>query len=885
MNQTTTCPYCGVGCGIQATVEQQRIIAVSGDSEHPANRGRLCVKGSALHETSGPEDRLLQPRVDGQEVDWAQALDTVSQRLGRIIDRDGPGAVAMYLSGQLLTEDYYVANKLMKGFIGSSHVDTNSRLCMSSTVAGYKRAFGGDLMPCSYDDIDEAELMLLVGSNAAWNHPVLFQRIVAARVANPNLRVVLIDPRRTATAEIADLHLALKPGADGLIFNALLAELVRRGRIDRDYIEQHTQGFEAAWEAACASAPNLTVVARQAAVPLAALQQLADWFCDTEKTLTLFSQGINQSSSGTDKVNAIINCHLASGRIGRPGMGPFSLTGQPNAMGGREVGGLANQLAAHMDFSSSDNIERVARFWKAPNMARQEGFKAVEMFEAIECGEIKAVWIMATNPLVSLPDANRVRQALAQCELVIVSECMAATDTLALADIALPATTWGEKNGTVTNSERRISRQRGLVPPPGQARHDWWIICELAKRLGHGEAFSYASPAEIFREHARLSGFENLGSRGFDIGTLADLSDAEYDALQPIQWPVNNQAPEGTTRLFADGRFFTPSGRARLLPIAPQPPHQQPVPEYPLLVNSGRIRDQWHTMTRTGRAARLLQHHAEPFIEMHPQDARQYGVTHLQLAELYNDLGRYRGRVRVSDRLRPGEVFIPMHWNRQFTGRGCSGSLFQAVVDPVSGQPESKQGRAALRPLPMRWEARLLVRQPLTLRQLSAAGEWWTRVPLEHCISYRLAGSRPVADWQGWCEALPGSPSLWLNDPSRGRYRAAGISEGRLEWVLLVAPDHQLPDLAWLDAQFAAPVDLETRRQLLSAQAPGRQITGPVVCSCFQVREPEIIDAIAAGADTAVTLGNRLKCGTNCGSCLPELKALVDAHTYRAKSA
>lgn len=885
MNQTTTCPYCGVGCGIQATVEQQRIIAVSGDSEHPANRGRLCVKGSALHETSGPEDRLLQPRVDGQEVDWAQALDTVSQRLGRIIDRDGPGAVAMYLSGQLLTEDYYVANKLMKGFIGSSHVDTNSRLCMSSTVAGYKRAFGGDLMPCSYDDIDEAELMLLVGSNAAWNHPVLFQRIVAARVANPNLRVVLIDPRRTATAEIADLHLALKPGADGLIFNALLAELVRRGRIDRDYIEQHTQGFEAAWEAACASAPNLTVVARQAAVPLAALQQLADWFCDTEKTLTLFSQGINQSSSGTDKVNAIINCHLASGRIGRPGMGPFSLTGQPNAMGGREVGGLANQLAAHMDFSSSDNIERVARFWKAPNMARQEGFKAVEMFEAIECGEIKAVWIMATNPLVSLPDANRVRQALAQCELVIVSECMAATDTLALADIALPATTWGEKNGTVTNSERRISRQRGLVPPPGQARHDWWIICELAKRLGHGEAFSYASPAEIFREHARLSGFENLGSRGFDIGTLADLSDAEYDALQPIQWPVNNQAPEGTTRLFADGRFFTPSGRARLLPIAPQPPHQQPVPEYPLLVNSGRIRDQWHTMTRTGRAARLLQHHAEPFIEMHPQDARQYGVTHLQLAELYNDLGRYRGRVRVSDRLRPGEVFIPMHWNRQFTGRGCSGSLFQAVVDPVSGQPESKQGRAALRPLPMRWEARLLVRQPLTLQQLSAAGEWWTRVPLEHCVSYRLAGSRPVADWQGWCEALPGSPSLWLNDPSRGRYRAAGISEGRLEWVLLVAPDHQLPDLAWLDAQFAAPVDLETRRQLLSAQAPGRQITGPVVCSCFQVREPEIIDAIAAGADTAVTLGNRLKCGTNCGSCLPELKALVDAHNYRAKSA
>lgn len=885
MNQTTTCPYCGVGCGVRVQVEQDRIIAVSGDPEHPANHGRLCVKGSALHETAGPDDRLLHPRVDGTEVDWTQALDTVSQRLGQIIEDHGPGAVAMYLSGQLLTEDYYVANKLMKGFIGSSHVDTNSRLCMSSTVAGYKRAFGGDLMPCSYEDIDEAELMLLVGSNAAWNHPVLLQRMVAAKAARPDLKIVLIDPRRTATAEIADLHLSLKPGSDALIFNALLAQLVTRGRVSQDYITDHTEGFTEACRAACASAPDLVQVAQQADIPLADLQQLADWFCDTERTLTLFSQGINQSSSGTDKVNAIINCHLATGRIGRPGMGPFSLTGQPNAMGGREVGGLANQLAAHMDFSSADNIERVASFWNAPNMARQEGLKAVDLFDAIERGEIKAVWIMATNPVVSLPDADRVRRALQQCPLVIVSECMAATDTLALADIALPATTWGEKNGTVTNSERRISRQRGLVQAPGQARHDWWALCEVAKRLGHGRAFSYRSPADIFREHARLSGFDNQGRRGFDISALAELSDAEYDALQPVQWPVNARAPEGTPRLFTDGQFFTPSGKARMLPVEPKPPQQLPGPEYPLQVNSGRIRDQWHTMTRTGRSARLLLHHAEPFIEVHPADARHHGLAHLQLAELHNDLGSYLGRVLITEHMRQGEVFIPMHWSGQFTLRACSGSLFAPVVDPFSGQPESKQGRAALRPLPIRWEARLLVHRPLDQRQLSARGLWWTRVPLSQCTSYRLADARVVSDWQSWCEDLVGTPSLWLDDPGNGRYRAAGIRNGRLEWILLVEPDHQLPDLEWLDAQFAGPVDTETRRQLLSAKAPGEPVTGPVICSCFQVREPDIIATIGSGARSAGELGDQLKCGTNCGSCLPELKALVKIHASSAQSA
>ncbi|MBV1786694.1 molybdopterin-dependent oxidoreductase [Marinobacterium sp. D7] len=872
MINNTTCPYCGVGCGVKAEVRDRDIIAVSGDAEHPANFGRLCVKGSALHETTGAKDRLLTPRVNGQQVSWDSALDSVAGRLQRIIERDGPGAVAMYLSGQLLTEDYYVANKLMKGFIGSSHVDTNSRLCMSSTVAGYKRAFGGDLMPCSYEDIDSAELMILVGSNAAWNHPILFQRMVAAKKANPGLRVVVIDPRRTATSDLADLQLSLKPGSDALIFNLLLSELERRNGLDRDYIAAHTEGFDEALASARASAPDIASVALAADLPESDLARLVDWFCGTEKTLTLFSQGINQSSSGTDKVNAIINCHLASGRLGKPGMGPFSLTGQPNAMGGREVGGLANQLAAHMDFASDTNIDRVQRFWQAPNMARSEGYKAVDLFDAIERGEIKAVWIMATNPVVSLPDADRVRRALEQCELVIVSECMAQTDTLELAHIALPATTWGEKSGTVTNSERRISRQRGVIPTPGEARNDWWIISEVAKRLGYADAFDYQTPAQIFREHAALSGFENRGTRGFDISGLSHITDTEYDQLRPIQWPINAETPSGSERLFGDGRFFTPSGRARFLAITPRAPVQQPDANLPLQINTGRIRDQWHTMTRTGRAARLLQHRPEPFIEIHPQDAERFGIGDGEIAELRNELGHYIARATLSEQQRPGEVFIPMHWTRQFSGCAISGSLIASVVDPVSGQPEAKQGRAAIRPLNSGWQARLLVRNPQALPT-----DYWTRVPLEHCTSYRLADAALVDNWEAWClQHLGSTADLQLDDRHEGRYRACGLESGRLNWILLVERDNSLPDLDWLDQQFALDrLDIDRRRQLLAAKAAGAQLCGAVVCSCLQVREPDIRAAIRAGASSAEQLGQQLKCGTNCGSCIPELKALI----------
>jgi len=495
----TTCPYCGVGCGVLASAGADYTVSVRGDPQHPANYGRLCSKGAALGETVDLDGRLLHPEIHGQRVSWETALDHVAAGFCRIIAEHGPDAVAFYVSGQLLTEDYYVANKLMKGFIGSANIDTNSRLCMSSSVAGHKRAFGSDTVPGCYEDLEQAELLVLVGSNTAWCHPVLFQRIRAAKEQHPERKIIVIDPRRTATCDITDLHLPVKSGSDAVLFNGLLTYLFQNGRVDFNYLEAATEGYGQALQAARDSAPSIPVVAAACGLPEEDIARFYQLFARTERVVTVYSQGVNQSSSGTDKVNAIINCHLATGRIGRPGMGPFSVTGQPNAMGGREVGGLANQLAAHMDFDDPQQVDSVRRFWRAPNMATQPGLKAVDMFRAVDEGLIKAIWIMATNPVVSLPDADRVREALRKCELVVVSDCVATTDTTACAQVLLPAAAWGEKDGTVTNSERRISRQRTFLPPPGEAKPDWWMVCEVAKRLEYGEAFSFQSPAQIFR--------------------------------------------------------------------------------------------------------------------------------------------------------------------------------------------------------------------------------------------------------------------------------------------------------------------------------------------------------------------------------------------------
>src|SRR5579871_2907887 len=537
----TTCPYCGVGCGVLATPDGKGGAAITGDGEHPANFGRLCSKGSALGETLALEGRLLYPmiRCKGalERVAWSDALDHVAHRLRHIIARDGPGAVAFYLSGQLLTEDYYVANKLMKGFIGSANVDTNSRLCMASSVAGHRRAFGADTVPGVYEDLDEADLLVLVGSNAAWCHPVLFQRMVANKQRR-GARIVVIDPRKTDTSEDADLFLGVKPGTDTALFSGLLVHLADNGALDRDYIERYTSGFDEALARGRSIAGSVTATALATGLAEPDVAAFFQLFAATPRVVTLYSQGVNQSAQGTDKVNAIINCHLATGRIGKIGASPFSLTGQPNAMGGREVGGLANQLAAHMNFTPPD-IDRVRRFWNAPRIATHEGLKAVQMFEAIARGEIKALWVIGTNPAVSLPDADVVREAMKKLELFVVSENVRSNDTVnAGVHVLLPALAWGEKSGTVTNSERRISRQRSFLPAPGEARPDWWIVGEVAKRLGFASAFDYKSAAAIFREHAALSSFENNGSRDFDIGALTDLSDDAFETMTPVQWPL-----------------------------------------------------------------------------------------------------------------------------------------------------------------------------------------------------------------------------------------------------------------------------------------------------------------------------------------------------------
>ncbi|QOR38102.1 nitrate reductase [Billgrantia diversa] len=913
----TTCPYCGVGCGVLACVEDGEIVDVQGDPEHPANFGRLCVKGSALHETLGNHGRLTRPRVDGVEVDWETALTTIAERLTAVQATHGSQAVAAYLSGQLLTEDYYVANKLFKGFLGTPHLDTNSRLCMASAVAAHKRAFGADAVPCSYEDLEEAELVVLVGSNLAWNHPVLYQRLKVAKQRNPLLRVVVIDPRVTDTCEIADLYLGLKPGSDARLFTGLLAWMAKRNKLDWVYLEAHVQGFDEALAAAREQDAGVEAIAADCDVDAERLETFFYWFASHLHVVTLFSQGINQSSSGTDKGNAIINCHLAGGKIGLPGAGPFSITGQPNAMGGREVGGLANQLAAHMDYDTPGARDRVTRFWaterRVPCLPDGPGHKAVALFEAIERGEVQALWIMATNPAVSLPRADRVRAALEKCPQVIVSECMADADLLAYADIVLPASSWSEKDGTVTNSERRISRQRGILPPPGEARHDWWIVCEVAKRLGFGEAFDYSHPSEIFDEHARLSGFENGERPGesrrlFDISGLVGLDRAAYDALTPIQWPVNAGAPHGTARLFTDGRFATPDGRARMLPVSPRPPAQALDATRPLRLNTGRIRDQWHTMSRTGRAPRLMNHRAEPFIEIAPEDACELGVEEHTLAQLHGAGGSYIGRVRVSRGQRRGEVFVPMHWSRHFSGAALMGELLEAHLDPISGQPESKHGAVALEPLPLGWEATLLVADDLGVAETAWCDEsrYWARIPLGDCQRWQLAGGEPSAcggvegacggvekaerDWLSWLEAELPAPTLWCTDPASGRLRAAGVDEaGRLRWWFMSGAPRELPNLSWLAARFAEAANGEGlapphRRRLLAGCDDGAANQGPVVCSCHQVGQRAILGAIREGDDSVEALGARLACGTQCGSCIPELKSLIEEEKAHASA-
>ncbi|MGB0449221.1 MAG: molybdopterin-dependent oxidoreductase [Porticoccaceae bacterium] len=872
----TTCPYCGVGCGVSATIENDQIIAVSGDRQHPANLGKLCVKGAALDKTMGSQGRLLEPSVDGQAVSWETAIETVADKLNTIREKHGPGAIAFYLSGQLLTEDYYVANKLAKGFIGTGHVDTNSRLCMSSAVAGYKRAFGSDAVPCNYEDLEQCDLLVMTGSNAAWTHPVLYRRIAAAKEKNPAMRVVVIDPRQTATCDLADLHLAIAPGSDAFVFSGLLKYLKQTDSLDRDYIEQYTQGFDAA--IAQTMSVGQVELEKKIGVNPEDLATFYQWYAETEKTITFYSMGVNQSATGTDKCNAIINCHLATGRIGKVGAGPFSITGQPNAMGGREVGGLANMLAAHMDYST-ENLATVSEFWNSDNMSQQPGFKAVEMFDAIADGRIKAIWIMGTNPVVSMPDANLVKAALEQCDTVIVSDCIAQTDTTATANILLPASGWGEKCGTVTNSERRISRQRSLVTPIAEAKSDWWIISRVAQAMGFASAFNYQSARDIFVEHARLSGFKNNGTRLFNISALSEISAEEYDQLEPVQWPVTAAKPNGTERLFEDGQFITPSGKAQFVAVAATLPLPRKAEEqFPLILNSGRIRDQWHTMTRTGRASELLTHIEQPTVAIHPQTAKDFGLENGDLAEITTQQGSINVVAQIDPGMQLKQLFVPIHWNDQFASSARVDSLVAPIIDGVSGQPEFKYSRAAIKKIETPCWATVVSRNRISCSEFIN----WVVSPLPGNLGfiYQVALGSDF-DWQAYMVAansdLSTDPRAYAQFSDRANLdqRLICYTDKRMELAIFSHRDKQaLPPKTWMQTLLNNSA-IDTYWSLLSGPNNSQQDSSRLICSCFKVSEQRIVDAIEAGANSAEALGEQLNCGTNCGSCIPELNSLI----------
>ncbi len=876
----TTCPYCGVGCGVLAEVAADGKVSVRGDPDHPANYGRLCSKGSALAETVDLDDRMLHPVVNGRNVSWDRALDLVAATFQRTIAEHGPDSVAFYVSGQLLTEDYYVANKLMKGFIGSANIDTNSRLCMASSVAGHRRAFGSDTVPGCYEDLELADLVVLTGSNLAWCHPVVYQRIAAAKEKRPGMKVVLIDPRRTMTADIADLHLAIKPDGDTALFTGLLRFLANQGKIDKAYVAAHTTGFAEALEAA--DTTHLPEIERQTGLTAETLQSFYALFAETDKVVTVYSQGVNQSSCGTDKVNAIINCHLATGRIGKPGCGPFSITGQPNAMGGREVGGLANMLAAHMDIENPTHRERVQRFWQSPRIAEKPGLKAVDVFRAVADGRIKALWIMATNPVVSMPDADRVEAAIQMCPFVVVSDVISETDTVRHAHVRLPATAWGEKDGTVTNSERRISRQRPFLAAPGAAKPDWWIIGEVAKRMGHGAAFSYDSPADIFAESARLSAYENDGARDFDIGAFADIALPAYDDLAPFQWPRARADAPAETRFFANGKFYTADGKARFVPVKPHT-EVRTTGAFPFVLNTGRVRDHWHTMTRTAKSARLSQHLAEPFVEVHPADADRMNIADADIVRVETPLGGILVRALRSTRPAPGSLFVPMHWTDQYAASARVDVLVPATTDPVSGQPASKNVAARVERFhAARYGFAVLRHKPKALR-----ADYWALAKCEGGWRLELAFANDAANWSRFAGELFQGPetaemSAYL-DRQSGQTRFACFDGETLVGALYVAAEPVAVSRAWAVSQLSEALSGRARLGIIAGR-PGKGCAdrGATVCSCFSVGANDIAAAISRGCSTVAAIGEATSAGTNCGSCRAEIKVMLDARMLQA---
>ncbi|MDE1464440.1 nitrate reductase [Spartinivicinus poritis] len=886
----TTCAFCGVGCGIEARVNNDKVI-VRGDKQHPANFGRLCSKGMALGEIVNNKGRLLQPYIEGKTTSWQNAITKIATDFKQVVDHFGSEAIGFYLSGQLLTEDYYVANKLMKGFIGSPNIDTNSRLCMSSSVAAHKRAFGSDTVPGCYEDLEKAELIIIAGANLAWCHPVLYQRIIAAKQQAPNLKIVVIDPRKTITAQTADLHLAIEPGTDVLLFNGLLHYLCQGNKLNNHFIRQYTEGFSLALQAATNEAHDLLFLAKHLAISSDLLTQFYRWFAETDKVVTLYSQGINQSSCGTDKVNSILNCHLAMGKIGKPGCGPFSLTGQPNAMGGREVGGMANSLAAHLEFNNPQHHELLSRFWHTSKLVKQPGLKAVDLFDAVAKGKIKAIWIMGTNPVVSMPNSQHVITALKNCPLVVVSDCMLETDTNQYADILLPATDWGEKSGMVTNSERRISRQRTLVKPAGKAKPDWWIICEVAKQMGFYQAFNYENEADIFKEYAKLTAFENdaLGNnsiRDLDLSLLTDLTTQEYHDFTPTQWPaIKNTKQSNNKRFFADGKFYTQTTKAQFITVSYKPPVTKTNSTYPLILNTGRIRDQWHTMTRTSFIPKLCTHISEPYVHLNPLDATTFSIKHDELVQLTSNIGTLITKAKVSEQILSGQVFMPMHWTRMLASSGQVSQLINPNVDPFSGQPESKYTPVTISPWQYNCEAVVVVRKKLILKHF----DYWTKQHIKGGYLYRLASKQsPETFYSKLITQLkPDSASsrLAFYDKTEQEFRYGFINGPQLHACVFIAPRLNHFDLAWLNDLLTLNLQPALLHRLIANNKTNSLVNEKILCACKQVSQKIICNTIRQQQlDCTAAVSQATLAGSVCGSCIPEIQILLDTQLLSSNS-
>ncbi|NVC49971.1 nitrate reductase [Vibrio diabolicus] len=858
----TTCPYCGVGCGIE--ISNNKII---GDALHPANSGSLCVKGVALAESLKMPSRLLYPKLREKEVSWQSVTDLIAQEIHQAKAEFGPDSVAMYVSGQLLTEDYYVANKLMKGYVGSANIDTNSRLCMSSAVAAHVRAFGEDVVPVNYDDIDNTELLVICGANTAWTHPVLFRRIQQARENNPNLKLVVIDPRETVTAQQADLHLPIKNDGDVSLFNGQLKFLIEQQCIDSEYINSHTDGFDALAEEVSDLRYDVTNLTSSIGISEEKLTTFFQWFAQSPTAITLFCQGVNQAENGVDKGNAIINAHLATGKIAKSGCGPFSITGQPNAMGGREVGGLANQLAVHRAFDA-DSIKQVQAFWDSPEIATKPGLKAVELFEAVERGEIKVLWIMATNPVVSLPDNQMVKRALEACPFVIVSDITAESDVAKYADVLLPAAGWGEKQGMVTNSERRMSRQRQFQIPPGEVKPDWWAISQVGQALCTLEktqnGFAFTSERAVFREYAAMTGMNVDSPLKLDLSQHANLTEQEYEEWVPTQW--------GGGRPFADGIYSHPDGKARFVVTSELPQRLERTKGWWL--NTGRQRDQWHTMTRTGHIAHLAASELEPTVYMNTLSATQNRLKAGQLTKLFqptSNTGIY-AKVAIDEGLGFQELFMSMHWAGRYGGESSVNAIINSAKDPISGQPAFKSSYVEVQDAAVKTYGMFIGTQFDSGKFLYSAFQAESNL----CIWRFAHDKRPKK--QSFCRT------------EKSRRITIDIAQGWLavdydlvgdvriiRSVLVVSSEPIQTDYTNFTHLIGKPMELSQLLTITQSQSSAK-----LVCSCFRVTDKQIHDAMEKQDCTSLTqLQNKLKCGTNCGSCVSQIKQMVDSHQHQ----